>query len=82
MEENHKVKVYSTEWCPACKMAKQFLDEHNIKYEYIDVEKDQEALKEMIEKSGQQGVPVIDIDGEMIVGFDKDTLVKKLDIKE
>jgi glutaredoxin-like YruB-family protein len=76
-----KVKVYSTSSCPYCKMLKLFLDENNISYENFDVGEDREKLKEMVEKSGQMGVPVIDIDGKIIVGFDKDAIRQELGIK-
>tara|TARA_Y100000310_G_scaffold303601_1_gene342093 strand:+ start:1027 stop:1266 length:240 start_codon:yes stop_codon:yes gene_type:complete len=76
-----KVKVYSTPTCPFCVKAKEFLKEHNIDFENIDVSKNQEAAKEMVDKSGQMGVPVIDIDGEIIVGFDVEKIKKALDIK-
>ena len=66
-----KVTVYSTPTCPYCIRAKEFLKGRNIEFENIDVSADQEKAQEMIEKSGQMGVPVIDIDGEVIVGFDK-----------
>jgi glutaredoxin 3 len=65
------VKVYSTPTCPYCIMAKKFLDENNIQYENLDVSSDRQAADEMIKKSGQRGVPVLDIDGQVIVGFDK-----------
>ena len=72
------VKIYSTPTCPWCKKVKAYLDEKNIAYENIDVSRDQTAQKEMIEKSGQMGVPVIDIDGKIIVGFDKEEIDKTL----
>jgi glutaredoxin-like YruB-family protein len=62
-------------------MAKQYLDEHKIKYEDADVASDMKAREEMIQKSKQMGVPVIDIDGKIIVGFDKAKIDKILDIK-
>jgi len=62
-------------------MAKDFLKEHNIKFEDIDVSQNQEAAREMVKKSGQMGVPVIDINGKIIVGFDKEALKKELRIK-
>ena len=65
------VKVYSTPSCPYCKKVKSFLDEEEVEYESYDVSKNQERQQEMIDKSDQMGVPVIDIDGEIIVGFDK-----------
>ena len=75
-----KVRVYSTESCPWCHKAKDFLKEHKIEFEDINVREDHEAAKEMIEKSGQQGVPVIDIDGHIIVGFDEEEIKKALKI--
>lgn len=76
------VKVYSTPTCPWCYKAKDFLKEHNIKFVDIDVSKDREAGMEMVKKSGQMGVPVVEIDGQMIVGFDKQKIKKALNIKE
>ena len=77
-----KVKVFSTSMCPYCVTLKEFLKEHNIEFEDIDVSQNKTALDEMIEKSGQMGVPVIDIDGEIIVGFDKEKITQLLNIKE
>jgi len=74
------VKIYSTATCPYCTMAKEFLKEKNIAYENFDVGQDKEAMKTMKEKSGQFGVPVIDIDGKIIVGFDKEEISKTLGI--
>lgn len=73
-----KVKVYSTSTCPYCIMAKEFLKKNNIEFEAIDVGLDPVARQEMIDTSGQMGVPVINIDGEIIVGFDKDVISQKL----
>jgi len=64
-----KVVVYSSEMCPWCDRVKEFLKEHNIKFEIKDVGRDIKAREELIEKSGQLGVPVTIIDGEVIVGF-------------
>lgn len=77
-----KVKVYSTPACPYCVTLKTFLKEHNIEFEDIDVSADAKALDEMVKKSGQMGVPVIDIDGEIVVGFDKGKIGKLLNIAE
>jgi len=74
----HKVKVYSTPSCPWCHKAKDFLKEKNVEFEDIDVRADQKASDEMVKKSGQMGVPVIDIDGKIIVGFDKEEMEKLL----
>lgn len=65
------VKVYTTPSCPYCGMAKRYLDSKNVLYECIDVSVDRTAAAEMVSKSGQRGVPVIDFDGTIIVGFDK-----------
>ncbi len=74
------VKVYSTSTCSYCIRVKEFLKANNIAFENIDVGVDQAAAQEMMNKSGQMGVPVIDIDGEMIVGFDKPAISKALGI--
>ncbi len=68
------VKVYSTPTCPWCKRAKEFLKQRNVQFEDVNVAENLEAAKEMVEKSGQMGVPVIEIDGEIVVGFDKEKL--------
>jgi glutaredoxin len=62
-------------------MAKAFFKEHNISYEEKDVSTDEKAVAEMIHKSGQLGVPVIDIDGQIVIGFDKEALSELLNIK-
>ncbi|MBN1871013.1 MAG: glutathione S-transferase N-terminal domain-containing protein [Candidatus Omnitrophica bacterium] len=68
------VKVYSTPTCPYCIMVKQFLKNKNVDFEDIDVSADQDKAQEMVDKSGQMGVPVLDIDGEIIIGFDQDAI--------
>ena len=73
-----KVIVYSTPSCPYCHIAEDFLKENNIEFEHVDVAADRAKAQEMIKKSGQQGVPVIDIDGQIIVGFDKEAIKKAL----
>ncbi|MFA5034469.1 MAG: glutaredoxin domain-containing protein [Candidatus Margulisiibacteriota bacterium] len=75
------VKIYSTPTCPYCKMAKAFLTEHNIQFEEIDVSVNQAAAQEMIGKSKQMGVPVLEIDGQIIVGFEKPKISQLLGIK-
>jgi len=76
------IKVYSTPACPYCVTLKRFLEERGIEFEYIDVSVNQAALREMIDKSGQMGVPVVNIDGEIIVGFNREEIMKALNIKE
>ena len=75
-----KVIIYSTPTCVYCKMAKEYFKEHNVEYEEKDVAKDLEARKEMVEKSEQLGVPVIDIDGHIVVGFDQEEVAQLLGI--
>lgn len=75
-----EVKVYSTPTCPYCTMAKEYFSSKNVSYQNLDVSTDQTALEEMVKVSGQMGVPVIVIDGEVTVGFDKtriDSLLAK-----
>lgn len=73
-----EVKIYTTPTCPWCKKTKAFLKENKIDYKEIDVGSDDAASKEMIKKSGQMGVPVVDIDGTIIAGFDEEKLRKAL----
>lgn len=74
------VKVYSTSTCPWCIKLKQFLKDKNIEFEDIDVSQSQEKAQELVEKSGQMGVPVIEIDGKIIVGFNQAEISSKLGI--
>ncbi|MBI4210424.1 MAG: glutaredoxin family protein [Candidatus Diapherotrites archaeon] len=74
------VTIYSTPSCVYCRMAKKFFEENNVKYTEYNVADDYEKAEEMIKKSGQQGVPVIDIDGKVIVGFDKAAIKEALKI--
>jgi len=74
------VKVYSTSSCSYCVMVKEFLKKNDIQFENIDVGINREAGKEMMNKSGQMGVPVLDIDGQIIVGFDRDAISKALNL--
>ncbi len=76
-----KVTVYSTPTCPWCHKVKDFLKEHSIEFEDKDVSSDESARNEMLEKTGQMGVPVIDIEGnDPIVGFDQGAIKKALSI--
>ena len=78
----HQVKVYSTPTCPWCKKTKQFLDENKIPYQNLDVASDKAIRDEMVSKTGQLGVPVVDIDGDILVGFDEKWLRQKLDLTQ
>ena len=69
-----KITVYSTPTCTYCQLAKQFFTMNDIAYDEIDVSADSDKLQEMVEKSGQMGVPVIDIGGTIIVGFDEERI--------
>lgn len=77
-----KIKIYSTPSCFWCQAAKDFFKNHNIPFEDIDVSQNEQAAQEMIEKSGQMGVPVIEIDDKIVKGFDKPSLIELLGIKE
>ena len=76
-----KVTIYTTPSCVYCKMTKAFFGENNVQYDEKDVSADAVARDEMIAKSNQMGVPVIDVDGKILVGFDKEGLSKLLNIK-
>lgn len=73
-----QIKIYSTKNCSWCNKAKEYLKQKGVEFEEIKVDEDHEAAKEMIKKSKQMGVPVIEINGEIIVGFDKEKLDKLL----
>ncbi len=76
----HTVTIYSTPTCPYCKLAKAYMDEHHVTYTNYDVAADADRADEMMKKSGQMGVPVIEIDSKIIVGFDKPALKEALGI--
>jgi len=73
-----KIKIYSTPTCVYCRMAKEFFKQNNLPYEEVNVAEDDAAREEMVQKSHQLGVPVIDVDGEIFVGFDKRGITKAL----
>ncbi|MBU6500594.1 MAG: glutathione S-transferase N-terminal domain-containing protein [Patescibacteria group bacterium] len=75
------VKIYSTPTCVYCRMAKEFFKKNNVAYEDYNVAEDLKAREEMMNKSHQLGVPVIDVNGEIVVGFDRDHLAKLLGVK-
>lgn len=76
-----KVTMYTTPWCVYCKMAKEFFKKNNVTVEEKDVAADEAARNEMIQKSGQLGVPVIDVGGKIVVGFDKPRLSELLGVQ-
>ena len=75
---DNKVIIYTTPTCVYCKAAKEFFQENNVEYEEKDVAVDMEAQQTMVKKSGQLAVPVIEVNGEVVVGFDKDKLSELL----
>ncbi len=74
------VKIYSTPTCVYCKTLKEYLKKKDISFEDIDVSKDEKELQKMIKDSGQMAVPVVNIDEEIIIGFDKEKIDKLLKI--
>ncbi len=76
------VRVYTTVACPYCYTLKEFLKEHNIEFEDIDITKDEKVKDDIIKRSGAIGAPIIEVDGEIIVGFDRAKIVKLLNIQE
>jgi len=76
-----KVTVYSTPTCPWCVKAKEFLKANNIEFEEKNVAEDEAAKNELMEKSGQMGVPVIIVEGhDPIIGFDQEAIKKALNL--
>ena len=76
-----KVEIYSTPVCKYCSLAKDFFKKNNIAYTEHNVATDQAKRAEMVEKSGQLGVPVIDVGGDIVVGFDEKVLKELLEVK-
>lgn len=74
-----KLIIYTLNGCPHCRALKEFLKLKRIEFENIDVEKDENAAENIIERTGQNGFPVIDLDGELIIGFDEEELNKILE---
>lgn len=66
-----KIIIYGAEWCAFCHEAMRYLDHLGVKYTYKNVELDMNDARAAVEKSGQMGIPVIDMDGEIIIGFDR-----------
>jgi len=77
-----EVKIFLTPGCPYCFTLTEFLKEKGIKFEEIDVSRDEKAKEELIKKSGKMEVPVIEIDSQIVIGFDKEKICKLLNIKK
>lgn len=75
-----RVIVFSTPTCTYCNMAKKYFREKGVKFKDVDVSRDAAAARDMLRRSGQQGVPVIDIGGKIVVGFDRPKIEKYLGI--
>ncbi len=71
MSKQPKVVVFSTPTCPHCRSAKRYLDKKGIRYTDVDVSRDRSAARDMVRRSGQQGVPQLLIDGKLVVGFNR-----------
>jgi len=76
-----KIIVYGAEWCAFCHTAMHYFDDKGVKYTYIDIDQDPKAGLEVVEKSGQRGIPVIDLDVDIIVGFDRPKIDASLKAK-
>ncbi len=77
-----KVKVFSTPSCPYCELLKQFLKDKGVEFEAIDVSQDEKAQNYIMEKTGKIAVPVTEIDGQIVVSFDREKIVKLLNLKD
>ena len=77
-----RVRVFSSASCPYCFTLMEFLKEKGIEFEEIDVSKDEKARDEMIKKSGRLETPIVEIDGQIVVGFDKEKISNLLGIKD
>jgi glutaredoxin len=77
-----KIIIYGAEWCGFCHEAMHYLDRLGVKYTYKDVEQDVQDMRAAVEKSGQTGIPVIDMDGEIVVGFNRPKIDQTLKDKK
>lgn len=75
------IRVYTTPTCPYCRLVKEFLKEKGLSFEEIDVTSDHQSVQEMVKLSGQMGVPVVDIDGKIIVGWNKAALEETINTR-
>jgi glutaredoxin-like YruB-family protein len=74
----HRVLVFTTPSCPWCLRAKQYLRQHNVRFREVDVSRDAAAARDLVRRTGQMGVPVVEIDGRPVVGFDKSQIDRLL----
>ena len=81
-KKKNRVIVFSTPTCSYCNMAKQYFRRNKIRFKDVDVSRDEAAARDLVRRTGQMGVPVIDINGKLIVGFDKPQINRLLDIKD
>jgi glutaredoxin-like YruB-family protein len=81
MDNQPRVIVFSTPTCSFCNMAKKYFRERGIRFKDVDVSRDSAAARDMLRRSGQSGVPVIDINGKIVVGFDRPKIDKYLGLK-
>jgi glutaredoxin-like YruB-family protein len=75
-----QVTLYTTPTCTYCKVAKRYFEEHDVEYEEYDISQDMEKAQRVVEMTRQTAVPVIEVDGEFIIGFDKRKLASALGI--
>jgi glutaredoxin 3 len=80
--KKNRIIVFSTPTCSYCNMAKQYFRRNKVRFKDVDVSRDEAAARDLVRRTGQMGVPVIDINGKLIVGFDKPQINRLLDIKE
>ncbi len=76
-----RVIIFTTPTCTYCNMAKKYFREKGVRFKDVDVSRDAAAARDMVRRSGQQGVPVIDIGGQIIVGFDRPKIDRLLGLK-
>jgi glutaredoxin-like YruB-family protein len=77
-----KIKVYGTPSCPYCELLKQFLTEKGVKFEAVDISQDEATQNYILQKTGRLTVPVTEIDGEIVVGFEREQIAKLLNLKD
>ena len=81
-KKHHRVIVFSTPTCPHCRAAKRYLEQHGIRYVEVDVSRDAAAARDMVRRTGEQGVPQLEIDGRMVVGFNRARIDRLLGLNQ